>query len=352
MIYLGTGPRWYTVEVAAQGCREEAWTNFLYINNIVDPNPSVYCMGETWYLAVDMQLFLVSPLIIYPLWRWKWVGLIWLALLTLGSLAANFIVFAIYDFPAATIPNKPETFATDPNYMFVYYGAPHTRALPYLVGILLGWILHQNKKNEINLKISTQKKKLLACLCWALSIATGLAIVYGIYPYYDENTPITTAFNITYGSLNRFAWSIAVAWVIFACLHGYGGIVNSFLSWKVFIPLGRITYCIYLIHFNYYTFFFGHKRKPDYYTLYETIHGYLGQLLTVTLLSFFVSVTVEASFLNLEKLLFSPLTAKKSKGPVKLPDSKPTDSNSSDLNIISIETDADSRKKLGSSNND
>ena len=107
MIYLGTGPRWYTVEVAAQGCREEAWTNFLYINNIVDPNPSVYCMGETWYLAVDMQLFLVSPLIIYPLWRWKWVGLIWLALLTLGSLAANFIVFAIYDFPAATIPNKP-----------------------------------------------------------------------------------------------------------------------------------------------------------------------------------------------------------------------------------------------------
>jgi len=26
------------------------------------------------------------------------------------------------------------------------------------------------------------------------------------------------------------------------------GFVNSFLSWKAFIPLGRLTYCAYLVH--------------------------------------------------------------------------------------------------------
>jgi peptidoglycan/LPS O-acetylase OafA/YrhL len=25
----------------------------------------------TWYLAVDFQLFLITPLLVYPLWRWR-----------------------------------------------------------------------------------------------------------------------------------------------------------------------------------------------------------------------------------------------------------------------------------------
>jgi hypothetical protein len=31
-------------------------------------------MGVTWYLDNDMQMFLVTPLIIYPLWRLKYWG--------------------------------------------------------------------------------------------------------------------------------------------------------------------------------------------------------------------------------------------------------------------------------------
>ena len=27
-------------------------------------------MPETWYSAVDMQLLVLSPLFVYPLWRW------------------------------------------------------------------------------------------------------------------------------------------------------------------------------------------------------------------------------------------------------------------------------------------
>lgn len=30
------------------------------------------CMNWTWYLAADFQLFLVSPLLVYPAWRWRW----------------------------------------------------------------------------------------------------------------------------------------------------------------------------------------------------------------------------------------------------------------------------------------
>ena len=60
-------------------------------------------MHQTWYLSVDMQLFLVSPLLIYPLWRWRKYGLAWLALIALASQAGVFVVYAIYDLVPTTI---------------------------------------------------------------------------------------------------------------------------------------------------------------------------------------------------------------------------------------------------------
>ena len=64
-------------------------------------------MAETWYLANDMQLFLISPLLIYPLWRWKKAGLIWLSFITVGSLTANFVVHAVYGIAAEQFSTRP-----------------------------------------------------------------------------------------------------------------------------------------------------------------------------------------------------------------------------------------------------
>jgi peptidoglycan/LPS O-acetylase OafA/YrhL len=64
-------------------------------------------MGQTWYMDNDMQLFLISPLLIYPLWKWRKPGLVWLFVVLLASLAANFAVFAIFDLPPIALPTRP-----------------------------------------------------------------------------------------------------------------------------------------------------------------------------------------------------------------------------------------------------
>ena len=33
-------------------------------------------MGVTWYLAIDMQFFLITPPLIFLIWKWKKIGLI------------------------------------------------------------------------------------------------------------------------------------------------------------------------------------------------------------------------------------------------------------------------------------
>ncbi|WAR14881.1 NRF6-like protein [Mya arenaria] len=79
--------------------------------------------------------------------------------------------------------------------------------------------------------------------------ATGLAIIYS--PYSDNRdgdgkwSPVQRGL---YESLGRPAWGVCVAWVIFACHTGCGGIVNSLLSWSGIVPLSRLTYAAYLVH--------------------------------------------------------------------------------------------------------
>ena len=87
------------------------------------------------------------------------------------------------------------------------------------------------------------------------------------------------------------------------CLKGY---INRFLSWKVFIPLGRLTYVVYLVHQNYLLVYHSYIRKPYYYTKFTHAEHYFGVILMVFFMAFAICLSVEVPLLNLEKLLISP----------------------------------------------
>lgn len=51
-----------------------------------------------------------------------------------------------------------------------------------------------------------------------------------------------------YASTCQTIWCLCVAWVIFACVNGFGGFVDTFLSLKLFRPISRIIYMTFLTH--------------------------------------------------------------------------------------------------------
>jgi peptidoglycan/LPS O-acetylase OafA/YrhL len=64
-------------------------------------------MNPTWYIAVDMQLFIVSPLFIYPLWRSRKWGLAWLAAVVLACHAFIFYLYVRDDLPPNYVATRP-----------------------------------------------------------------------------------------------------------------------------------------------------------------------------------------------------------------------------------------------------
>ena len=100
--YMGTGPDWDIVRRLSKGVRDRWWTYMFYVNNYVattELSISSPLMGpvESWYLACDMQMFWLSPLFIYPIWRWKKTGVIWTAICLFVFLGASATVFIVYD---------------------------------------------------------------------------------------------------------------------------------------------------------------------------------------------------------------------------------------------------------------
>ena len=115
---IGTGPDWFYMKQLSESTRRLWWGQLLYINNYV-PKVDVGFLSplagivDMWYLACDMQMFWLSPLLVYPLWRWKKAGLIWV-------LFALFILLSATTIPFIKIPDlMPAMIVTNP---CVFYG--------------------------------------------------------------------------------------------------------------------------------------------------------------------------------------------------------------------------------------
>jgi len=150
-------------------------------------------------------------------------------------------------------------------YMDVSYTKPWMRFGPYAVGLWAGFLLYKTANQKIKLS------KLVVMAGWLASTGIALATIYGIIPWFDPAVEVPKGLGAFYAGSHRFGWGIVISWIIFACSRGYGGPVNTFLSWKAFIPLGRLSFCAYLISYNLQTAFSGRQLQVTTYDTYTTV---------------------------------------------------------------------------------
>lgn len=91
------GPGWKRIgESERYYCRKNMWTNLLYINNYV--NVEEACMPVTWYLAVDMQMFIIGLAVMMLIWRFPHIKKTILAVCAVVAIAIPGILTYYYKF--------------------------------------------------------------------------------------------------------------------------------------------------------------------------------------------------------------------------------------------------------------
>lgn len=271
---LGRGPMWgLVVEPHAALCRQHWWRNVLYIHNYYGFEDM--CLTHTHQLGIDMQLFAVAPLLVYPLWRWPRAGAAMLALLAAWSTALRHRV--VLDNKLATIVY----FGMPVSQMFktasMSYILPTHRLTVYIMGLGLGYALHRVPE-------SYQFSRAWAAVGWLVAAPLGLLPVFGPWEAATPGYQYDAHEAAQYAAFAPILWSGFVCWGVLACARGAGGVLGEVLSWRGWVVFTRIAFALYLAQFPVFFYNVGSTRHAQYYTL--------GSLLNIAEFAFIIAVSV------------------------------------------------------------
>jgi hypothetical protein len=108
--------------------------------------------------------------------------------------------------------------------------------------------------------------------------------------------------------ITRIIWALNTAAIIWMCITGNGGLVHKFLSWKVFIPLSRLTYSVYLTHAWIVWYYWGSRRDLVDLSNFTILTLFCANVLICYILGAFFSLLFESPTFLLQNYLKKSLT--------------------------------------------
>jgi len=257
----GGGPFWYQWDSLLQPCRDYGWTNLLFINNFVpfEKSNTETCFYHSWYLAVDMQLFVLFglPVTLFAFLKNPKLGmgltmLLWTTSVLLTAYLAYIRQWSINTFDGLAVAK----------FDVEAYAKPHVRGQAYFAGMYVA-MAQLTRENSIGAsRPATSSTWKHQALLWGSVLALGSMTFctvtgayarrpcqYTEYPIKDDCgslwSPTST---FLYTATSRAIWSCSIGIVMTLCLDGKGGWLNRFLSWHVWAPLSQLSFGTYLIH--------------------------------------------------------------------------------------------------------
>ncbi|XP_060603088.1 nose resistant to fluoxetine protein 6-like [Ruditapes philippinarum] len=299
--YVSNGPFWSQRGTEKDFCENNFWMNLLYVNNLFKSQDT----GGVWgykgtFLLCQLKYFWLFYMLLISIIYLSFSSSIFGGLVCFGFLITSFTVTGVltshYYFPMNIIGVGGDPGNTG-KFFDTIYTKPYCRIGPYIVGMIFGYIMY---KTDCKKRISRFQN----LLGWLVATACCLSTLYGNFDSIRGTHIPSKEENALHNALSSSVWGLGVGWVVYACATGYGGIINSFLSWKLFIPLSRLTYISYLIHPVIMEIYYMSKRDPIYITDFDAVYFFFGHLIMANGAAFVLSLLFESPFMGLEKAFF------------------------------------------------
>ncbi|KAI9589996.1 uncharacterized protein LOC119639842 [Glossina fuscipes] len=271
----------FQATIAPNTCSQYWWRNILYVNNFYPL--SEICMIWSWYMANEMQFYIMATILLVVSLRYFKTAVLTLASILISSWGVAGLV---------SLRNHYTHKVAKPFESFDFlYDKPWQRVGTYIMGMLTGYIIHKVKTPP---KISGR----IIILLWILSLGLLALIIFGVWE--GQLNEVSTAF---YVSIGHTAFGFSLIWMVLSCCWGLTPTINRLLSYRCLWPLSRLTYCAYLIHpvIMLITAF----RMDGTVQLNNVliIIVFFGNAVVSFIAAFFISVLLEAPVVRLLKIL-------------------------------------------------
>ena len=309
--YLGSGPLWFQQSDLDIDCEKYWWTNMLFINNFLPNGDGNLCLPQSWYLANDMQFFILTPPLLYVYHKWKrWVGWALLIGLTAVSVGVSLYIADLYAYKVVAI--APE----NASFYYNFYMKPYTRFPPYALGILSGILLHSSRLWK---QSSTIYDKFAVSLVQVIDIswvryacyALGLFLLnFFIFAQYDAYRDVDSgwsswspASNVMFIGLNHIGFALGLVLLFQPILHGFAPVMQWLLGHPIWSPLARLTFCVYLVHLHLILAYFLNSKTAYWVDDLNVSIDVIFSIVMSYTAAIGLTLLVESPFLALEKCL-------------------------------------------------
>nr|XP_034835579.1 O-acyltransferase like protein-like [Maniola hyperantus] len=307
MRHLASGPLWdfHITHGSSAQCRQFFWAHVLYFNNYIPED--TFCVLQTWYIAADMQLFIVGVLIHFAIrnrsTRFRITTLTVLLLLAMASPALHVWWMDIDAF----VMLKPETHRTlsDANFRKMHV-LGHNNLSGFIIGLAAGYLVYylQQKKLEYpNFKIGS-------FICWC-SIPLYILVVYCGSLFYIDGEQSSIALRMLYAGTNRaLVGLIGIFWIVGATLK-FNGMSQAVMEWRGWVLPSRLSYSVYLLHYIFIDLSLGIRTQLTPVCFYNTFLISVGVFVVTYVVAVPFHLLIEAPTMKLIKLTSSENTEKK-----------------------------------------
>ncbi|KAL3247271.1 hypothetical protein MRX96_057203 [Rhipicephalus microplus] len=234
---FGSGPIWKEkIDAQVHNCELRWWSvlggfsNFFHVDDT--------CIVHYWYISADLQIYAAAVALSLLSIKKKRLSIMLMLFCLLASMAAVGVQTYLNEYPPTMF-----VFARDAKFALIMnrwvYLLPHTHVGPYFIGALTAFAYERYRESKIPV--------LLQLVLWALSLLFIGASLFAAAPWSMGDLP-TLEVTLAYATTHRVAWALGLAWIVFACITGRGGVIDSLLSWDALVPLGKMSYSIYLVH--------------------------------------------------------------------------------------------------------
>ncbi|CAD5225877.1 unnamed protein product [Bursaphelenchus okinawaensis] len=288
---MGSGPVWNEEKgVFGSQCRADDWVHHLFFLINIYPNK---CMPWMWYLSVDFQLFLISPLLIACLYHSKTIGAWLIGLLVASVSVYRAFVIWWFDFPVNIAVQLVQQGSSDAEMeeagrMFRWlYANPYARSAPYFLAILLGWNIHSKVTKPAAL--------------WLLRL---LSVTLMSWALFGVDLFECRLYDVLYNATYRTAWAVGLAILIWLSYHNQFYWISDLLNARQWVPVSRLGYGIYLTHELLIIYFvFSRRTAWNVTSLWDVVQLSLSVFTLSIVLAFVLAILVELPPLTTERKL-------------------------------------------------
>ncbi|XP_064538746.1 nose resistant to fluoxetine protein 6-like [Drosophila montana] len=270
-------------------CSRTWYLTLLYVQNYATDD---ICLSHSWYLSVDMQMYLLSPILLFALYKWGKKAAIGAVVLIVLLTVWLFTVMMVKN-----ISMFAKNAGNGPDGRMLYFGT-HMHGTPWLIGGVFGYYLHANRGKSFKLS------RVAVWTGWIAALAILFLCEFVLLPYVEWTGPdLSQLSDALYYSLTRIAWPIGLCWVVFACMQGYGGMANSFLSSPLWQPLSKLSYSAYVWHIMIQEINGRRTQTSTYFSNYEMMLKFWADFGFTVLTAYFMYIIIEAPLGGLESLM-------------------------------------------------